>query len=433
MRHRPSLPALILCLAAAAAVPAQAQAVDGLQKMMTTLHKSITAVVTQGAKEKSVYFTFQVPGTSLGADLDPTSDSGHDALFGLTDAIYVSSPLMVRNGEKVSDLYKTIIMNHQTIKDLGTLTADEKQKQESLAERTSDNGDLMMAFMEAAKEVENDMSTNALSSVRQIHNSKLSNAKKSLSDALETLSEYASRSGGAWWQEIAKPFNDDSTTIDNTYLPPPADWMSDNGWVKLDTSHATTNASNEATNTAIAAGVSGRVGWFKITADMSKTDMSMNQHLAKAGTTVSFELKRVDVFRKWFNPLIFLNANWTLPSSVFNGQMSDGLFAAARKTGAQPPFQSYVTSLILVRNVDIHTKMSAADISAFKHTLSVNAKIGIGPFSIHASYSKSHAGGASSTTVDETGIHIHDPQIIGALLVLPPRFPLGTGPKPNKS
>ncbi|BDU77879.1 hypothetical protein [Mesoterricola sediminis] len=438
MKNPLHLPLCLLLLAGASSLTPLAADVPSIDDQMGQLHAVISKAVLNGMTGNNFLFEFALPGLPVGGDgWDPTSDDSQRAAFDLADAIYKAKPVMVKNGNfTFSSIYDAIVNNAQSVTPNQLSPKDQKRLSDLQAEwgDGSEKYAIYHKYRDAYYEAEDTHSRERIQGALQDWIG--SGNKFAYEGAVHQIQQLQTKTGDAWWSSLSGKFNTAVAMNPNgypkvTFFPGIGSWTADDGWMTVTYNKSKTVKNSKLADQAIAAGLKGRVGWFKINAEVAKHDMSLSKHLMDSNSSITFKLKRVDIERDWANDLLFLNPNWKLPSNVFNGMLAVGSLNDPRID--QMPLQTYAVSLILAKDIHIGAQVTDEDIKNVEHSLKASVSVGIGPFRIHGSYSKDNKTMDLSKIFNKSGIDLDGVQVIGAICVVPPKdLPAALDPaKPN--
>jgi hypothetical protein len=435
-------PALSLTLALVAGGPAvTAQDLDVSDEMWARFYEKLSAVIKQGNKDSKLVVSLSVPGTPL----VPLKQSD------LNDASYVNDLLAMAptyntvwtpSNITVASIYRKILDHHVNLP-ITPLTATERaelEANERILEEKLDNfqdWEMRLAIIseQVAQEKLEDFlkkggvgrfNASTTSTMNEKHVKEAFEGKSTVmfryyddksqkfpgGAALEVIAaqnrvrELQSRDPARWWARLAQEF--ERGKINDTFqiqsFPPIDQWADDKGWVKFTYSASDKLDETSLSEQDIKAGGNFKKGIVSVKAKFAKSD-SVSTALAKdASLKITMEMKRVTFRRPWLDASVFSDKRWDWAPGT-GGQVSDG------KGGGDLPMLP--VSLIIVRNVKFISKAMEEFAKETASAMEVSAKVGIGPFSANASYSRNNKTASTHLKKVAGGIEIPEPQIIG--------------------
>ena len=176
-----------------------------------------------------------------------------------------------------------------------------------------------------------------------------------------------------------------STIGGNPWLPSyalPTNWFTDDvkgSKLTLKSSDLNKTASTSATKYASAA--SGSWGLWHASSGVSGSSEKKTSHMDAENLTLEAELINVTIKRAWFNPLILKMKDWFI-TGLEKGDISNA--QVENLIGIMPLIP---TGFIVAKNVKIIADFSSEDKSFVAKSISTEASGGWGPFSVSGSYS----------------------------------------------
>ncbi len=435
--NRKVLTPLVICLLAAGSQavaqskPASQRAEDGMTKLYMQLNNLLFGV----GNSKSMLI-LQRPGTMLPDDFSETSREQKVMLNDIVDAVPMANPNFVANGNmRYSTIFRAIAQNAQPVTRV-TLSAEEQALLKAAKAHVTNKANVQQyeKFREAYWEAlaNEEAATQNGKEPSNIYKQKKAAAKLKweteggkveFEKQAQILRSLGAKSGDAYWQALNERL--EAASVDHNYgtsfYPQPKDWKTNDGWTDVTFDYAKKVDENKMSKEAINASVKGSHSWFSIDAKFSKTDYSASSLMDHEDLKISFKVKRVNIYRSWFDDLVLKNEAWTLPAMVGFKEISFGdLVANRNKTCAMPVL---TTAMLLVKDLKLDTKLDAAELSEYQNKMSVKAKIGLGPFTLAGGYDKTQAGKKSNTTFSTTGVSAPDVQILGLIGTAPDRSP----------
>ena len=471
MRNKFLTPAITCLLVAGLQV--QAQEVSRTRDPDTAaqlqeLYKKMVLVLSGGEPEKSTMLVLANPGLPLSETFDGGKPQDQVILDQLVDVIPKVAPAFTPTaGGRLSDLYVKILENRQFVK-TAELTPDEQKRYDAAKANTDIGSDKMKKyeFYKAAyraalsakasaeitaREAAEDLKATPKDNVEALKAARTANMKaqadlqakkavvvdkarlwgsngyrKEIEADTQIISQLAAKSGLAWWStlkdrvEAARRNDGDLAVI---YSPDPSTWHNANAsdWTTVAYRYGEKMEESAMKSEAWNAGVSGASGWFSIDSKVSKMDMKAEQLLQNKDFAISVEIKRVSVYRKWYDAGVLQNKFWTLPRTVAGGVISYG--DLKQNLTREPGMPLMITSLILARNLKIYTHMSKERVSEYNHSFSTQTSMGLGPFALSGGYDTKDIGRKVKGSVSDAGFDCPWVQVIGFQCTVPPASP----------
>lgn len=422
-----------------AQAPAHAQeAAGGLAK----LYGNLSAVLCQGTDASSILI-MSSPGLPLSQSFDTTNDDDLDILNTLADYVPKAGPYFMPNGgQRYSVIYKTILDQNQRAlpvplsqAEKDQLAADRKLVSPDSPERQaydkySDRYDEALTNFENAQQGGKTPSQSVIKKKNDALKDWGNNGyKKDIEAATDRIRMLTSKDGGAWWtmlnDKLSGAQKGDNYTA--TYFPKANTWndMTLTDWTSFKFKTSDTSKSTSSSASSIQAAASYSRGPVDVGVSFSKDDFTADQALDASDFEISFEIKRVNIYRKWMDVNVFSNNTWWWPNSVHLGTLSFGNLKD--NIGKAPAMPCLVTSFFLCRKLTMKSKFFSDHASQFSHSMDVHAHVSVGPFSASGGYSKKDTGTQAKTSLAEGAISCDGVQIIGYLATIPPACPSAPG------
>ncbi|WP_306599446.1 hypothetical protein [Geothrix sp. 21YS21S-2] len=434
---RKVLTPLVICLLAAGSQadaqskPASRKAEDGMTKLYMQMNNLLF-----GANNSKSMLILQRPGTMLPDDFSEMSRDQKVMLNDIVDVVPMANPNYVANGNmRYSTIFRAIAQNAQPTEKVSLTAAEEAQLK---AAKAYVNDKAKVGKYEALRDAYWEALANEEAAAQNgkeapfIYKQKKAAAmtkweneggKIEYDRQTQILRSLGAKSGDAYWQALNERLQ--MATVDhnfNTFFyPQPKDWKTNDGWTEISFDYAKKVDENKMSREAINASVKGSHSWFSLDGAFSKTDYSASALMDHEDLKITFKVKRVNIYRSWFDDLVLKNDRWKLPATVNFKEISFGNLVTNRdRTCAMPVL---TTALLLVKDLRLDTTLSAAEMSEYQNKMSVKARIGLGPFTLAGGYDKTQAGRKSSTTFTATGVSAPDVQILGLIGTAPDRSP----------
>ncbi|GEM_PF-2599334 len=271
----------------------------------------------------------------------------------------------------------------------------------------------------------------ALEDVKLAKNLWINNGfKAKVEGATATIQSINSGNGDSWWAGLldrleASRRGDGLKAI---YVPSAGSWQGKNaGWTKFSFKYGE-QVDDQKLNTE-SWNVAGKAGYKAVSLEgkFSKADMTAASLLAHKDLEISFELMRVLVLRKWYEGDVLRNSFWTLPANIFTGPVSYGDLKRNLESNPAPALPTIISELVLCRNLLIKTHLDRTTIDEFQSTMNADGKIGakisMAMVTLSGGYDSKDKGKKTVATFSESGISCPGVQIIGAMVVAPPKSP----------
>ena len=439
--HLSLLAALLLVLGPAAPARGSDPVTVDAEAQMTELYKKM-AITLGGSLDAGSMLVLAAPGLMLTEDFDGENNLDDQGILNDTvDTIPKASAMFSANGgARYSDLYRKIVENRQFPPQFRQeLTASERNDLAAAIALTSDSSpekkaynkwfDIYWAAVAEADNAEQSKARNAAmlrAKVGKAATDWISNGYKTqITAALGRIQSLTAKSGDAWWGSLQEKMAKTVSVggyLPAAFFPRPSSWAKDEGWTSITFTYGEKADSGKSRSEAIKAAVQGAHSWFSMDASFTKEDFEAKSLMAHKDLQVSMQVKRVNVYRRWFDQDVLRNQYWDLPTAVSGGAISYGTLARNARAPL-PAMPLYVSSIFLVRNLTLKTRIDKAEMSAFLHAMSVKARIGLGPFTLSGGYDKRDKGHENKSAVSEVGITAAGLQIAGYLGTVPPRCP----------
>lgn len=472
------LPLTACLLAAGSQAPLKA---DDTEQQLGLLYQKLNLVLGGTQVDKNSELILASPGIPLGKDFNPdTDDDDADLLMEQADVIPKANQFFVEcKGYTYSRLYQQIIENKQSLpnppdppdprddaalkaaqakvadgSDLRTqFDAANDDYQTKLADWVNSDATAKAMKMYAAAVAQLPMPTdpdarlkhlqdlrdamtakaNAESASRSAQSAytlafnKLAGPQNLLKVAFNTIQEITSKSGGAWWTSVRDRFHAAEKSADHytvSFFPPASGWNTpSNDWTKFTYKTGEKVTSTSSQTSAINAAIGYHKGTTNADGSFSKDDFNADAMMAAKDFTCTFEIKRVNIYRRWWDPDVFTNQNWFLPKAVGNHStmLSYGDFKTNRDK--DPALPVYVTAFYLIRNLEMTSSYISEHSSEFSHAMGMDAKVEVGPFSVSGGYHTKKTGTNSDNKINGNSISCPGIQIIGYMAACMPACP----------
>ena len=210
---------------------------------------------------------------------------------------------------------------------------------------------------------------------------------------------------------------------DTITVPPYNEWRNDDGWTKITfTEKDVQNQSNSSTiNTQI--GVSIPYHLWKFGASSKYNRQTENMKSDVKDMSISFEAKRVTIYRPWMDAFLLRQSTWMLGPTASGKLISDGqpLTRNSAPTGMMPLLP---TGVLLARNIKISGQWGSEEKRKFSEQLDVDASVSFGPFQLGGgSISKGNKNEYSRAQLSGNAIEAEGIQILGYFCDVLPKTP----------
>ncbi|MFJ9378594.1 hypothetical protein [Streptomyces sp. NPDC101455] len=190
----------------------------------------------------------------------------------------------------------------------------------------------------------------------------------------------------------------------------PGDFATSNGWTAYSMYHQMVDSHSHYETTSWSAGGGLNFGLWSTSAGVTTNSQDYSENFQVDDFSMSFEMAQVQVVRPWFYPEFLENRGWDLRKGQgwnYDQMPSDG---------GNPPqgrFIGYPLQALFIRNLTIHSASLAQALQTHQSSVSVNASVGWGPFSVKGSYSHSESDQHFHSENDGATITVPGMQIIG--------------------
>ena len=445
------LPVLMVLLAVGLAAPAQDSS-DKTQKQMTKLYTKLALTLnngkpplvnTVGNTSPESMLILSMPGIPIATDRksdDPLYQNYLDLLNMLGDQIPLAQPTMVASAQTYSNLYGLILSSKLPLpfppnplqkKDQDILDA-------ALAETKDDNPD-MQEYTAAQKEYNDKLSAkndwmdshpgrrpnSNLTDDLATAKAKVERYQNTIYKDLQVIQTYTAQTGLPYWESLQKKYDaaasESGATYETDYYPDPDTWGSDDGWMEFHFKGGDKITASKAQQTNIDASLSGHAGKLSIDAKFAMNSLDASDLMNDDNFALSFQIKRVSIYRNWLDFNVFSNSNWTWMDSHDQGQLSYGTIAQNATQACKMPV--YTTTLFLARKIHITAKSAMDFQSKHNDELKAGATVTLGPWTVSGGYDRVRGSAFTKSTFSDTGIDCDGVQIIGWLGVIPPKSP----------
>lgn len=190
----------------------------------------------------------------------------------------------------------------------------------------------------------------------------------------------------------------------------PGDFATSTGWTNYYMYHQMLDSTHHQENTSWSAGGGVNWGLWSASGGVTSTSTDYSENFQLDEFSISFGLTQVQVVRPWFFPEFLENRGWDLRKGEgwnYDDMPSDG--------GAPPKgrFIGYPLQALFVKDLTIHSAQLARAYSSYSSSVSANASVGWGPFTLSGSYSHAESGDHFHSENDGATITVPGMQIIG--------------------
>ena len=205
----------------------------------------------------------------------------------------------------------------------------------------------------------------------------------------------------------------------------PESWYNPDGdgWVTYTQQdvHSESHYSESSTSYGGSAGIN--VGFWSVGGNFDHSDSQQKLDINDSDLEISFSYCTVDIKRPWMDSTLLSLKNWFLMGDYKKGCISDGTMGQQRATVDPTFFPSVVTSLILVKDINISWGSFQSDWQKAESVTSGGGSVGWGPFAISGHYSR-HTG-TEDYTADKHGQGLQVPgiQLLGYVSMINPLSP----------
>ncbi len=202
-----------------------------------------------------------------------------------------------------------------------------------------------------------------------------------------------------------------ASTTGGSFLPSyamPSNWYSDSSKAsKLTFKSSSLNKTSSTSATSYAASASGSWGLWHASGGVSGSSRRDKAHMDAEDFTLEAELINVTIKRGWFNPLLLKMRDWYMTGTRM-GEISN-----AKAEDLKGLMSLIPTGFVVARNVSITADFSTEDKSFVSDSISTHASGGWGPFSVSGSYSHSSSKSKFNATFDGGTLKLPGLQLIG--------------------
>jgi hypothetical protein len=249
--------------------------------------------------------------------------------------------------------------------------------------------------------------------------------KDYVEEALGIISNLAGQGPSAMYQSMKANFDMDRLTdtlgqqFYPTYVYPsdPLQAALSSSWLGYEFNLADVQTFQSQSQTNSGGSASGGWGLWSASASAQYGQGQQSYECDTTGLSVSVDLLQVPLSRAWMRPEIFWSHGWKWAPSAGFGPISDG---ATPPQGLMP---LYPTAVILAQNLVINLDMTNQTNSSQWSSISTQASVGWGPFSVSGNYSSSQSSAQSHFTKTDSGISVPGPQIIAYVCEVIPQSP----------
>jgi hypothetical protein len=241
--------------------------------------------------------------------------------------------------------------------------------------------------------------------------------KVQIEEAQERYGELGNKSGEVWWNELNRRFQkiNSPSTLHAVTFPKPQDWGKGGTWTRFTFNAADSFDSSSFSHKDVetSASISGGGVHVDVSAGWSKTEEAAAADYSD--TTISFDLRRVAVYRPWLEGSIFTNPTWNLTGSL----ISNG--AALKDLQGEMPLM--LNQIVLCKNLKITGSWIKAVSASMEKNIHAHFHASFLFFSVSGGYSKTDTSSSSSVSSDGNSISCPGIQVIGFISTVVPKSP----------
>jgi hypothetical protein len=207
----------------------------------------------------------------------------------------------------------------------------------------------------------------------------------------------------------------------------PRKWYSasEGGWNKYSETafHSETHTNYSSSNSNGYGGIS--LGFVSIGGYGTASEQHTNLDIETTNLSITFEYTVVDIKRPWLDTTLLNLSNWFLVGDYPASCISDGTYGQELKTHLSDMLfmPSIITSLILVRNVNIQFDESIIHRDTFAQATSGGGALSLGPLFLGGTHSGKNGNTNYSIDQNSRGICIDGVQLIGYVSTIMPASP----------
>lgn len=200
----------------------------------------------------------------------------------------------------------------------------------------------------------------------------------------------------------------------------------DDGWTTYTNEEAHSESHFQSSSTSYGGSANIDVGLWSMGGGFETNEQKTDLGVKADDLEISFSYCAVDIERPWLDTNLLNLQNWFLMGDYPKDCISDGSMKQELPAdrGKVPTFlPSIVTSLILIKDLNIRWSTFDADWSSHESVVSGGGSIGYGPFAVSGHYS--HADQTHDFKADTSGgcLSVHGVQLIGYVSMINPPSP----------
>jgi hypothetical protein len=199
----------------------------------------------------------------------------------------------------------------------------------------------------------------------------------------------------------------------------------DDGWTDYGSNDFHTESHYQSSSTSYGGGGGFNVGFWSASAGFEHADQQSSLSMKTDQLDVSFSYCAVDIKRPWLDTSLLNLRNWFLMGDYKKSCISTGKMSQELPAGSiEPTFlPSVVTSLVLIKNLQIRWSNWQSAWASQMSTTSGSASVGWGPFAVNGHYS--HHNEKRDFTADASGQSLAVPgiQLLGYVSTINPISP----------
>lgn len=432
-------------LVAGIAAPLRAEKLpEDTQAQLTELYKKMSLLLLGGEAGARSMMVLANPGLSISDGFSETKTADNEILDAIVDVAPQPQAVFAKSTSTLSGVWKDILDNRHPVNPPQELSPAEKEEIQAIAAHIAPGSAATKAYetgadnyYDALANLEDARAAAAASgtAVSSTFESKLSRAltawegqgrKEEYEGKMERIRELDARDGNAWWSSLRQRFTAArrGDGYRATVFPRPSTWLKagNQTWTQITFKAGEKVDESKLNSEEIKASVHGKQGPFSADIDFSKVDREFTSLFGRKDLAISMEAKRVDIVRPWLDTAVFSNRGWKLNAAA-GGNMVISYGSMARNQAQPTSLPLLVTSFILVRNLKLSTNLTQNEQSSFKHSIDLDAKVGIYGWNISGGWHKNDEGHKDRSVVTSTGITCPGMQIVGYVCTVPAACP----------
>lgn len=209
----------------------------------------------------------------------------------------------------------------------------------------------------------------------------------------------------------------------------PESWYdadNDDGWTTYTSSESHTESHFSSSTTSYGGSAGLNVGFWNSSGGFESESQQQDLNWDTSDLEVSFSYCAVDVVRPWLDTSLLNLQNWFLMGDYPKHCISDGTMQQELPAdrGKEPVFlPSLVTTLVLVKDLNIHWGSWKGDMASQESHVSGGGSVGWGPFCVSGHYS--HGQESRDFVADSSGesLVVHGVQLLGYVSMIAPPTP----------